>query len=111
MTGGLSIYHTQLVRRNLTTNEHQNARKYKYLKDEMGAFRNPYNRGCFKNFASRLFPGKDSYMLVVNSDDISAHASSLSRNSSHHGMEIEMRSASASDKKNEEKLSLVQNAV
>jgi len=111
MTGGLSIYHTQLVRRNLTTNEHQNARKYKYLKDEMGAFRNPYNRGCFKNFASRLFPGKDSYMLVVNSDDISAHASSLSRNSSHHGMEIEMRSATASDKKNEEKLSLVQNAV
>jgi len=104
----LPIYHTQLVRRNFTTNEHQNARTCKYLKDEMGAFRNLYNRGCFKNFASRLFPGKDSYM-PVNADEISARASSLSRNSSHNRMEIGMRSAS--DKKNEEKLSLVQNAV
>ena len=37
------------------------------FRDEMWASRNPYNRGCFKNFASRLFPGKDSNMLV-NSD-------------------------------------------
>ena len=40
-----------------------------------------------------------------------ARVSSLSHNSCHHGMEIEIRSASASDKKNEDKLSLVQNAV
>jgi len=47
--------------------------------------------------------------MPVNADEISARASSLSRNSSHNRMEIGMRSAS--DKKNEEKLSLVQNAV
>lgn len=109
MTGGLSIYHTQLVKKNLTTNEHQNAFRYKYLKDENGVFRNPYDRGCLKNFVSRFFPGKDGNMLVT-SNKVNANASSLSCNNSiHEGMDIEMRSAS--DKKNEEKLSLVQNVV
>mmetsp|Transcript_6907 Transcript_6907/g.8726 ORF Transcript_6907/g.8726 Transcript_6907/m.8726 type:complete len:265 (-) Transcript_6907:2058-2852(-) len=31
MTGGLTMYHTQLIHKNLSTNEHQNMYKYKYL--------------------------------------------------------------------------------
>lgn len=47
------------------------------FRDEMWASRNPYNRGCFKNLASRLFPGKDLNMLVNSDfkDKISSHAS------------------------------------
>jgi|AntRauTorckE5430_2_1112549.scaffolds.fasta_scaffold01248_4 palmitoyltransferase len=109
MTGGLTVYHSQLVRRNLTTNEHQNAFRYKYLKDENGAFRNPYDRGCLQNFISRFFPGKDAKMLVISNKKNGNVSSLFSSNSSHDGMDIDMRNSS--DKKHEEKLSLVQNVV
>jgi ankyrin repeat protein len=76
MTGGLSIYHTQLVRSNLTTNEHQNMRKYAYLRknnsDGSVTFINPFNKGFIRNLYSRLFPGKDTYSLLEmasNCDD------------------------------------------
>lgn len=69
MSGGLAIYHTQLVRMNLTTNEHQNMYKYDYLKktndDGSVSFVNPFNQGLVRNFLSRFLPGKDSYTVPV----------------------------------------------
>jgi hypothetical protein len=79
------------------------------LKDENGAFRNPYDRGCLQNFISRFFPGKDAKMLVISNKKNGNVSSLFSSNSSHDGMDIDMRNSS--DKKNEEKLSLVQNVV
>merc|ERR1719223_1096036 len=64
MAGGLTVYHTQLILKNLTTNEHQNQFRYHYLKDSFGRYWNPFQRGFFHNFMSRFLPGKDSYMLV-----------------------------------------------
>lgn len=104
MTGGLSIYHTQLVRKNLTTNEHQNFFKYKYLKDENGAYRNPYNRGCFMNFISRFFPGKNAFALMLPKRDV---GESSSVNITDHESDIEM--GHVSNKNVSEKLSLVKN--
>lgn len=104
MTGGLSIYHTQLVRKNLTTNEHQNFFKYKYLKDENGAYRNPYNRGCFRNFRSRFFPGKSSYALMLPNRDLEQ---TLSAGIVGNESDIEM--GRVPNKNVSEKLSLVKN--
>jgi len=62
MTTGLLIYHSNLVVANLTTNEHQNISKYKYLRHE-GRFSNPFNKGFINNLTSRFFPNRDSYTL------------------------------------------------
>jgi len=130
MTLGLSVYHTQLVRKNLTTNEHANLSRYKYLKDDNGAYHNPFHRGCLGNFMSRCRPGKDAYMLVHAKSDVGSvgvrvggsgsigigiaggMTSNINSSSSSHGMDVEMMNVS--DKKNdddEEKLRLVQNVV
>lgn len=63
MTGGLLIYHTQLIARNLTTNEHQNGFRYRYLRDDSGHYFNPFDRGFRLNFMSRIMPDKDSYII------------------------------------------------
>ena len=63
MVGGLLAYHTQLIYKNLSTNEHQNIWRYVYLRDEYGRYFNPFNRGFFGNFYMRLFPGPDAYIL------------------------------------------------
>ena len=67
MTGGLSIYHTQLIKNNLTTNEHQNMHKYNYLKkknsDGSVTLHSPFNKGFLRNLMSRFAPGRDSYIL------------------------------------------------
>eukprot|EP00557_Chaetoceros_sp_GSL56_P007511 CAMPEP_0176496550 /NCGR_PEP_ID=MMETSP0200_2-20121128/11252_1 /TAXON_ID=947934 /ORGANISM="Chaetoceros sp., Strain GSL56" /LENGTH=809 /DNA_ID=CAMNT_0017894507 /DNA_START=29 /DNA_END=2458 /DNA_ORIENTATION=- len=106
MTGGLSIYHTQLVRKNLTTNEHQNFFKYKYLKDENGAYRNPYNRGCFRNFLSRFFPGKNTYALMLPNSDIGRTFSGEIG-----GNEADIEMGQVPNKNVSEKLSLVKNVA
>jgi hypothetical protein len=62
MTTGLLIYHTNLVIANLTTNEHQNVSKYKYLR-KAGMFHNPFNKGFISNIFTRCFPSRDSYTL------------------------------------------------
>jgi len=75
MAGGLSVYHTQLIYNNLTTNEHQNLHKYNYLKkanaDGSISMHNPFNKGFLWNLKSRFFPGRDSYVLedVVGADE------------------------------------------
>jgi hypothetical protein len=68
MAGGLALYHTQLIMRNLTTTEHQNQFRHHYLKNSFGRYWNPFERGFgVNNFMSRFLPGKESYMLVGGS--------------------------------------------
>lgn len=64
--GGLFIYHTQLTMMNLTTNEHINLRKYKYLHPVIGGrrvFKNPWDRGYLNNFMDRFHPSPASYEI------------------------------------------------
>ena len=95
LTGSLSIYHTQLIRENLTTNEHQNRFKksYAYLLSNDG--RNPFNKGFLQNLYSRIYPSKESYILEKREDK-----------------ELERVRKSISGKKNdEEKNDLISNIV
>lgn len=46
------IYH---VLANVTTNEHTNWRRYKYLQDGKGAYHNPFNRGWWINTLEYFF--------------------------------------------------------
>lgn len=109
MTGGLSIYHTQLIHMNLTTNEHQNLNKYKYLKklqdDGSLAYHNPFDKGFIRNFMSRLFPGKDSYVVPgeIESNEKSCMETELDSSS------IELTDKKTDD--NGEKADLVANIV
>lgn len=68
MSGGMLIYHTQLVVANLTTNEHLNVARYDYLwkstgKDGSRQFSNPWNRGWYHNIVDRLWPSDSSYQI------------------------------------------------
>lgn len=115
MTGGLLIYHTQLIRMNLTTNEHQNMFKYEYLKkknaDGSVSFHNPFNKGFLRNFMSRMFPSRDAYTLPDDSGgniDNGNHGSDT-------GSGIELEGLSSSNKKTDddggERADLVSNIV
>ena len=63
------VYHSQLIRKNLTTNEHENAFRYEHFKDENGRFQNPFDQGILHNCYIRCFPGKSSYELPQNSHE------------------------------------------
>ena len=67
MSGGLLIYHTQLVLVNLTTNEHINVGRYEHFwtKDSQGQrkYRNPWFQGYWNNVLDRFFPTQASYRL------------------------------------------------
>jgi hypothetical protein len=65
---GMLIYHTQLTLVNLTTNEHQNLRRYKYLQNERGQYSNPFFRGVLGNFVDRFAPSEASYTLRRSAD-------------------------------------------
>lgn len=61
-SAGMCIYHTQLMLLNLTTNEHQNMRRYHYL-NEGGRYNNPFSRGYWNNIMDRFSPSEASYTL------------------------------------------------
>ena len=62
MLGGLTHYHTTLITKNLTTNEHTNAYRYKYLHNSYNIFDNPFDRGDHaKNIIDGLFPSTKMY--------------------------------------------------
>ena len=120
MAGGLALYHTQLVRLNLTTNEHQNMYKYDYMKrtneDGSVSIKNPFNKGVLHNFMSRIVPGKESYMITKggSGDGIDGSGSGYGTKNSSHG--VERSSSSVSNKKTDddeggEKADLVANMV
>lgn len=61
---GMCIYHTQLMLVNLTTNEHQNVMRFKYLFDSQnGRYKNLFHRGFRNNVLDRFFPNEHSYTL------------------------------------------------
>ena len=116
MTGGLSIYHTQLIRMNLTTNEHQNMFKYDYLKkkndDGSVSFHNPFNNGFLRNFMSRMFPSRDSYTLPIGGGNNSDNTSHVNDNGT--GIEMESLPTSSNKKTDDdggERADLVANIV
>lgn len=62
---GLLVYHTDLIAKNLTTNEHQNAWKYPYLQDPTSrTYKNQFDEGFLGNVYSRFFPSESSYTLL-----------------------------------------------
>jgi len=63
MVIGMLIYHMQLTMINLTTNEHQNVARYKYLQNSRGTYFNPFFKGLFGNFVDRMFPSDMSYTI------------------------------------------------
>ena len=64
--GGMWMYHTQLSMVNLSTNEHINVRKYKYLfphVDGRRQYRNPWFKGWMGNLMDRMQPSEACYMI------------------------------------------------
>jgi hypothetical protein len=64
--GGMLAYHTQLTMVNLTTNEHLNVRKYKYLYPTINGkrtYRNPWFKGWWGNTMDRFHPTDMCYMI------------------------------------------------
>jgi uncharacterized membrane protein len=59
----MAIYHTQLLCKNVTTNEQINARKYRYFWDSNRHFRNPFDKGIIVNVLQKLSPCRDAYEL------------------------------------------------
>eukprot|EP00574_Skeletonema_japonicum_P008687 CAMPEP_0201729680 /NCGR_PEP_ID=MMETSP0593-20130828/19736_1 /ASSEMBLY_ACC=CAM_ASM_000672 /TAXON_ID=267983 /ORGANISM="Skeletonema japonicum, Strain CCMP2506" /LENGTH=785 /DNA_ID=CAMNT_0048222065 /DNA_START=74 /DNA_END=2431 /DNA_ORIENTATION=- len=55
------IYHTQLLCKNITTNEQINARKYRYFWDNNRKFQNPFDQGIITNVLQKLSPCRDAY--------------------------------------------------
>jgi hypothetical protein len=62
-------YHLQLINKNLTTNEHQNLYRYKYLQDSAGRYLNPFDGGFMHNLYQRMVPGVDSYTLKRKTEE------------------------------------------
>ena len=63
---GLLLYHTQLSCINLSTNEHMNIRRYKYLYPMINnkrQYRNPWDKGYFNNFIDRMNPSSACYEI------------------------------------------------
>lgn len=56
-------YHTQLIRMELTTNEHQNYSRYDYLKGDRGEYHNPWKKNYFRNLKRRMFPNSSLYTI------------------------------------------------
>jgi len=70
---GLFVYHLQLTLTNLTTNEHMNMRKYRYLFPVIGGqrvFKNPWDKGYFGNFMDRMSPSRDCYEIPADFESL-----------------------------------------
>jgi hypothetical protein len=76
--GGMLIYHTQLSMVNLSTNEHLNVRKYKYLYPIVNGkrkFRNPWFKGWFRNVMDRMQPSEKCYTIPADLQSLTQPAS------------------------------------
>lgn len=64
--GGLFVYHTQLTLMNLSTNEHINMRRYKYLHPVINGrrmYKNPWDKGYLGNIMDRFYPSPACYEI------------------------------------------------
>lgn len=57
------------VAKNVTTNELSNWQRYRYLKDERGHFKNPFDRGVRQNCLDNCNPGTTEGAPVVEAGD------------------------------------------
>ena len=57
----MAIYHTQLLCKNMTTNEQINSRKYRYFWDNSRQFQNPFDQGIITNVLQKLSPCRNAY--------------------------------------------------
>lgn len=76
--GGMCVYHTQLAMVNLSTNEHINVRKYKYLYPVVNGkrqYNNPWFKGFFGNFMDRMNPSPASYEVPADHEALLSDAS------------------------------------
>jgi len=84
MPVGMWIYHSQLTANNLTTNEHIHATKYPYFwqtaPDGSRRFVNPWNRGVWQNFLTRLGPSSSSSSNYLLQEQMTGLLSSSSNN-------------------------------
>jgi hypothetical protein len=74
---GMLAYHTQLTMVNLTTNEHLNVRKYKYLYPTINGkrtYRNPWFKGWWGNTMDRLHPTDMCYMIAADRQGLTSGA-------------------------------------
>jgi hypothetical protein len=78
--GGMFVYHTQLCMVNLTTNEHLNVRKYKYLYPTNASgkrnYRNPWFKGWMGNFMDRMQPSDRCYLITTEQQSLMMGSSS-----------------------------------
>ncbi|GMI41278.1 hypothetical protein TrCOL_g7652 [Triparma columacea] len=66
---GMVSYHIQLIAKNLTTNEHANLFRYKYLHDSGGRYRNPWDQGIMGNLYERFInPSERCYVIPGDGD-------------------------------------------
>lgn len=68
-SGFMCVYHTQLVTKNLTTNEQENAFRYDHFKDRNGRFRNPFDKGYLHNIYTRCIPSEQSYSYPLQLEE------------------------------------------
>ena len=71
---GLCFYHTQLSVVNLSTNEHINVRKYKYLYPASASgkrqYKNPWFKGYWGNFMDRMNPSPACYEIASDHESL-----------------------------------------
>ena len=74
--GGLFLYHTQLsIMMNLSTNEHMNIRRYKYLypvdvRSGSRHYKNPWDKGYVGNFMDRMNPSPACYEIHADFESL-----------------------------------------
>mmetsp|Transcript_16179 Transcript_16179/g.44791 ORF Transcript_16179/g.44791 Transcript_16179/m.44791 type:complete len:647 (-) Transcript_16179:208-2148(-) len=87
--GTLLVYHTQLTLKNLSTNEHMNMMRYKYLFPVISGrriYRNPWDKGFVGNVLGKLNPSRACYEIpsdfesLINADAPMPASSGCCRN-------------------------------
>jgi hypothetical protein len=84
---GMLAYHTQLIMVNLTTNEHLNVRKYKYLYPTVNGkrtYKNPWFKGWLGNAMDRFQPTEMCYLIPADRQPLTS-SSNNNNNSNNSG--------------------------
>jgi hypothetical protein len=68
--GAMVVFHTTLVRDNMTTNEQINFSRYAYLKDAHGNPHNPFDAGCVANVGVKFCPVANKCPHVQEIEDV-----------------------------------------
>jgi hypothetical protein len=80
--GGLCFYHTQLSAVNLSTNEHINARKYRYLYPPSASgkrqYKNPWFKGYWGNVMDRMNPSPHCYEIPRDHESLLGNHTGIS---------------------------------